>query len=81
SVNGGLQKKIAINPKVGTFSADNPIAPRMAGAERHYEPELEQGPVHAHRGEAEGPVVGGLPALFLWPQRPVVHPENRRPRQ
>jgi hypothetical protein len=28
-------------------------------------PELEQGPVQAHRGEAEGPAVGGLPALFF----------------
>ena len=30
-------------------------------------PELEQGPVQAHRGEAEGPAVGGLPALFFLP--------------
>ena len=28
-------------------------------------PELEQGPVQAHRGEAEGPAVGGLSALFF----------------
>src|SRR5688572_12941097 len=34
-------------------------------------PELEQGPVQAHRGEAEGPVVGGLPALFFCRPAPV----------
>ena len=37
-------------------------------------PELEQGPVQAHRGEAEGPVVGGLPALFLCPGRQKAPP-------
>ena len=54
-----------INPQVGTFSADNPIAPRLAGAVWRYGPELEQGPVHAQPGEAEGPAVGGLSALFF----------------